>query len=97
MVAPWSLRNARDLSGRVGTGLLPGQVGRRESWWICFAISQGSRKKALIQKPLESILKLHIKNLLWEMRESEKQKHSDEAKVIVPRTFNSVSKGINVR
>lgn len=75
----------------------PGQCGRREPWHICSFISQGSRKEASTQNPPENILKLHIENLLWEMRESEKQEHSDEAKVIVPRTCNSVSKGINVR
>lgn len=41
-------------------GCSPGQVRRRGSWQICFVISQNSRKKALTQNPLESILKLHI-------------------------------------
>ena len=33
---------------------------------------------------------LHIENLLLEMRESEKQEHNNEAKVIGPRTCNNV-------
>lgn len=74
----------------------PGQL-----WWEAAMTDlpchfSGLKKASFGLESPESISKLHIENLLWEMKESHMQGHRDEAKVIVLRTCNSVNKGINV-
>lgn len=85
-------------------GLFVGGIGPEfpRSTWCEAAMTDlscyfsGLKKESFGPEYPESISELHIENLLWEMKESEMQEHSDEAKVMVLRTCNSVNKGINV-